>query len=152
MCSLMNEHISRAADRPFIFDVLSVALSFRWIFTHISALLLWPHLPREIVLRGCDCKVADRAIRAAARGLEVGRQLPCPHSQLFLQALPQRGVWSAPYIIEADLSRLMDLRYDRNCGRNSVEVETLICFTNGSLLSKWYINMIIRVRAGKNRE
>lgn len=96
----MNKHISGPVDKTFIFDVLSLALCFWRIFTHILVLLLWPPLPWEIVF---DSKAADGAIRGTVRGLKVGHQLPCPHSQLFLQALPQQGLSSIPNIIEANL-------------------------------------------------
>ncbi|KAM7369649.1 hypothetical protein PAMP_010953 [Pampus punctatissimus] len=61
------------------------------------------HDQKEIVLRGYDSEAAGGAIREAVRGLEVGGQLPCPHSQLFLQAFPQQGLSSVHNIIEANI-------------------------------------------------
>lgn len=99
----MNKHISPAEDSPFIFDVLSVVLSFWWIFAHISVLLLCLLLPWEIALRYGDSNVAGWAISGAARGLEVGQHLPHPHSRLVLQAPSQQEVSSVSNLIEVYL-------------------------------------------------
>ena len=86
MCSLMNKDISG----PFIFDV-SGFLPFFWVIinTQLCRVAEATSPPRDC-FTGCDGEAAGGAIRGAARGLEVGHQLPCPRSQPLPAAPPPR--------------------------------------------------------------
>lgn len=69
---------------------------------HKSGLLLLPSFypPWEIVLQDGGCEVANGAISEAVRGLEVGQQLPRPHSQTVHWAPTLQGVSSVSNLIE----------------------------------------------------